>query len=151
MDMARVMARRSTCSRNAVGAIVALDGRVLSSGFNGAARGLPHCDHTCNCEHQRCEVHDHEYWCTSIGGCEISVHAEANAVAFAARHGIALLGSTLYATLSPCVKCAQLIVNVGVQRVVYDRSYRDPSGVNLLVESGITVDGVDDFTGDFGE
>lgn len=71
-------------------------------------------------------------------GCEEAVHAEANAVAFAARHGIPLLGSTLYTTLTPCVKCAQLIINAGVTRVVWRTVYRDVAGLDLVVASGIS-------------
>lgn len=136
MKMARVMAERGTCSRASVGAIFALEGRVLSSGYNGAPRGLPHCVHPPG---ELSADRDSE-----APACAYSVHAEANAVAFAARYGIELNGSTLYTTLSPCVPCAQLILNVGVTRVYVDVPYRDLTGVRLLHHGGTLV-----FTRDF--
>ncbi len=69
----------------------------------------------------------------------MAVHAEANAIAFAARHGIALLGSTLYTTLTPCVRCAQLVINAGIARVAWRTVYRDVSGLDLVVASGIST------------
>lgn len=136
MKVAEAWSEQSTCSRMSVGCVVALDGRTLSSGFNGAPRGMPHCNHECDCTDF---VDDHWEDCASgPNGC-VAVHAEANAIAFAARHGIALLGSTLYTTLTPCVKCAQLIVNAGVARVVWRTVYRDVSGLDLVVASGIST------------
>lgn len=123
LDMTRVLARRSTCSRALVGAMIALDGRILSSGYNGAPSGVQHCTHVAN----------------DTTGCEVAVHAEANAVAFAAKHGVALAGSTLYTTLSPCLKCAQLIINAGIVRVVIGKVYRDHSGPHMLERLGIHV------------
>lgn len=136
MEMARLASTRSTCSRNAVGAVFALEGRVLSTGYNGAAAGLPHCEHPCTCSkiyRQARRVPSlHQSDCVAIRPCDITVHAEANAVAFAARHGVALLGATLYTTLSPCLTCAKLVVNAGVAEVFVNRFYRDPAGINLL-------------------
>jgi dCMP deaminase len=141
MKIALAWSEQSTCSRMSVGCVIALDGRTLSSGFNGAPRGMPHCDHTCDCEPIEYSggVIEHHNECGSgPHGC-VAVHAEANAIAFAARHGIALLGSTLCTTLTPCVKCAELIVNAGVARVVWRTIYRDVSGLDLVVASGIST------------
>lgn len=140
MKIAQAWSEQSTCSRMSVGCVVALDGRTLASGFNGAPRGMPHCDHTCDCVNVILmgERHHQEDCPSGPNGC-VAVHAEANAIAFAARHGIALLRSTLYTTMAPCVKCAQLIVNAGITRVVWQRSYRDVSGIELVVASGITA------------
>lgn len=123
LDMARVLAKRSTCSRASVGALIALNGRVLSTGFNGVPSGMTHCEHVANDE----------------SACEAAVHAEANAVAFAAKHGVALNGSALFTTLSPCLKCAQLIINAGIVRVVIGKVYRDHSGPRMLERLGIYV------------
>lgn len=120
MRIAEVIALRSTCSRAQVGVVVAREGRVLVTGYNGAPAGMPHCEHGVN---------------DSQNGCMISVHAEANSIAFAARYGINLQGATLYTTLSPCLPCAQLILNAGIYEVVYGDSYRIQSGVNLLSRS----------------
>ena len=145
MKVALAWSEQSTCSRLSVGCVIALDGRTLSSGFNGAPRGMDHCDHACDCDFL---VAQHHKNCASGPlGC-VAVHAEANAIAFAARHGIALLGSTLYTTLSPCVRCAQLIVNAGVSRLVWRTVYRDVAGLDLVVASGISSQQVHEELGD---
>lgn len=120
MDMAGVVAQRSTCSRHQVGAIISRDSRVLSTGYNGAPAGMAHCVHT-----------DPRVPCVD------AVHAEANAIAFAARHGIATLGAVLHTTLMPCLKCSQLIINSGIVGVSYMETYRDQSGMDLMVAAGI--------------
>jgi dCMP deaminase len=139
LDMARVMAKRSTCSRSQVGAIIALDGRVLSSGYNGAVSGAKHCDHSCNCAYSDGYFTTHSDKCRTNGPCSDSVHAEANAVAFAAKHGVALAGATIYTTLSPCWNCSQLIINSGIVRVIIGKVYRDHGGPILLQNLGIPV------------
>lgn len=140
MRVALAWAEQGTCSRMSVGCVIALDGRTLSSGFNGAPRGMPHCDHRCDCVtvKLRGELHHQEDCPAGPVGC-VAVHAEANAIAFAARHGIALLGSTLYTTLTPCVRCAQLVINAGIARVAWRTVYRDVSGLDLVVASGIST------------
>jgi dCMP deaminase len=131
LEVAATMARRGTCSRARVGAVVARDGRILTSGYNGAPRGLPHCLHPLG------EISSTED--VNAPTCTVAVHAEANAVAFAARHGIALDRSTLFTTLSPCVVCAQLVVNAGITAVYVGERYRDLTGVRLLNEAHVVV------------
>lgn len=119
---AELEALRSTCCRKQVGAIISRDGRTLISGYNGAPSGLPHCEPaTCNKDRP----------------CTRTVHAEANAIAFAARHGIAIEGATLHVTVSPCNDCAKLIINSGIKRVVYLEAYRDSSPLELLDSAGV--------------
>lgn len=139
LEMARVMAKRSTCTRSQVGALFAFDGRILSSGYNGAPAGLPHCDHTCECNGDEITPGHHDDECPKVSPCELAVHAEANAIAFAAKNGVSLAGSTLFTTLSPCFKCAQLIINVGVVRVIIGKLYRERSGLTVLEQLGIPV------------
>jgi len=116
--IAQIVAERATCDRKSVGAVIAREGRILSTGYNGPASGMPHCSS--------------------------DTHAEANAIAFAAKNGVSLEGSTLYLTLSPCVSCAQLIANSGIDRVVYLEKYRVPDGVIWLDEfSQVEVDEAD--------
>ena len=142
MDCAYAFEVRSTCIRK-VGAVIAIDGRILSSGYNGAPVGLPHCDHTCSCGGSR--VGDttgalpHDAMCRMVRPCVLTVHAETNAILFAARHGTRIEGATLYTTVSPCWPCALAIVNAGLIRVVYDVEYRDPQGVNLLREARVEL------------
>ena|SRR5690625_2158094 len=122
LNAARVFARRSTCPRLHVGAVLAVDSRIVSTGYNGVASGLPHCRHS-----------DDEAQCLD------AVHAEANVIAFAARNGIGTAGSTLYVTHSPCLDCAKLLINAGVERVVYAEQYRSAAGLILLERVGVPV------------
>ncbi len=143
MAMARVAAMRSTCSRAQVGVAFACDGRVLVTGYNGAPAGMPHCSHACDCGYTPDEglyfAGKHLSDCSTLTACSVSVHAEANAIAWAARHGVKLEGSELYCTYTPCLPCAQLIVNVGVVKVFCEKPYRLKQGAELLVQAGIDV------------
>lgn len=121
LDMAFVAARRSTCSRAQVGAIISTGGRVISTGYNGAPAGLAHCEHS------------------SDEPCRRAVHAEANAIAFAARHGVATQGAVLTCTHAPCLECARLIINAGISGVVFYYDYRVLEGVQLLSDAGVPV------------
>lgn len=125
MEIARKVSQRSTCSRRKVGAILVYEGRILSHGYNGAPSGVPHCKHPIG------ESPDKS--------CETSVHAEANCIAWGARWGVRVKGSSLYTTLSPCLSCAQIIANSGVEKVYIDEMYRNTSGLDLLEESGIEL------------
>lgn len=122
---AMVTALRSTCGRKMVGAIIAKEGRVISSGYAGPPAAFPHCTEACVVAS------------SANGGCTRTVHAEQNAIAYAARHGISTEGATLYTTCSPCPNCAKLIINSGIIRVVYLEQYRDTSGIDLLRTVGI--------------
>lgn len=125
MEIARIVARRSTCNRAQVGAVVAQDGRIVSTGYAGAPSGLPHCSpETCN----------------TSAPCTRTVHAEAGAISYAARSGIRLEGATLYCTHCPCIDCAKLIINTGIKRVIYDQAYRKTEGLELLRTVGIIVE-----------
>lgn len=127
MEMALTAAKRSTCNRRQVGAIVMLDGRPLSIGYAGSPAGTPHClDEGCIIGPD--------------GGCIRTQHAEANAIAWAARKGIALQSATLYVTLSPCLSCAKLIINAGIRDVWYHEEYRVLDGPIYLRASGVPCD-----------
>lgn len=121
METAALWARRGTCSRLQVGAVLSRNGRIIATGYNGNASGLDHCNHT------------------EDSPCETAVHAEENVLYFAARHGLSTEGSTLYVTHNPCYRCARGLVNAGVRDVVFSQMYRDASGLHLLVESGVFV------------
>lgn len=121
LRVAQVIATRATCSRLSVGAVLAIEGRILSTGYNGAPAGMNHCLHT------------------NDESCKTAVHAEANAIAFAAKHGVSTRGSTLYTTHSPCLTCSHLIINAGVTRVVYELVYRDSGPLELLGSAGVLV------------
>lgn len=123
---ALITSLRSTCGRKMVGAIIAREGRIISSGYAGPPSGFPHCDKACMIAS------------SAMGGCQRTIHAEQNAIAYAARHGISTQGGTLYCTLSPCVSCAKLIATSGIIEVKYIEPYRDSSGIDLLQSVNIT-------------
>lgn len=146
MGCADLWARRSTCSRLHVGAVFARGQRILGTGYNGAPAGLPHCDHPCTCDElmKKTSIISrapsvHLAGCRSQEPCLTSEHAERNGIAWAARNGIALEGSHLYVTHMPCYSCSMSIVNAGVVRVIYRETYRDHSGVDLLLKAGVGV------------
>lgn len=143
MEMAMSQAQRSTCERAQVGVVIARDGRVLATGYNGAPAGLPHCDHRGDdTEDLRAGVGDGSLLARVpvSPGCQVSVHAEANAVAYAARYGVALHDSELYTTYSPCLACAQIVINAGITRVVALKEYRLTAGADLVRQAGLSMD-----------
>jgi dCMP deaminase len=147
MRQAEIVAERSTCSRAHVGVVIAHEGRIVSQGYNGAPAGMDHCSHDCSCglDYDPTDVEDEHLTSCPVGastrtGCKVSVHAEANAIAFAAKHGVATGGAVLFTTMAPCLACAQLIINAGIMRVVYARPYRFDEGLQLLIEAGVMVE-----------
>lgn len=111
MNIAEQVATRSTCDRKHVGAVIVRDRTILSTGYNGSLRHAPHCDDA---------GHD-----LDNGHCVRTVHAESNAVAQAAKYGIALENSVIYVTASPCLTCFKLVANCGISTIYYKEFYRD--------------------------
>lgn len=132
IQMAELMAQRGTCSRLQVGAIFSRDGRIIATGYNGAPRGLDHCDHESGGD------------LDDSGGCYIAEHAERNAIGFAARHGLALDRSEVHLTHAPCLQCSRSIINAGVVRLTFLHPYRITQGVELLGKAGIEVIALDE-------
>ena len=112
MDIAHQVATRATCDRKHVGSVVVRDRTILSTGYTGSIRGMPHCDEVGHMMEN--------------GHCVATVHAEANALLQAAKNGVRIDGATLYTTASPCWPCFKLIANSGCVRIVYGEFYRDP-------------------------
>lgn len=142
LEIAATVAKRSTCSRRNNGAVIADSrGVVLSTGYNGSLAGFPHCDHECECGKGLLGMDEHEWDCPAHlnNGCTIAVHAEANAVYFAARNGISTQGAIMYCTTEPCVKCAEAIIQSGISEVAYSNEYRDHSGLDLLTKANIRI------------
>lgn len=143
MGHAHLASLRATCSRQSVGVVIARSSRILVTGYNGAPAGMTHCDHSCDCawrfnwDHPTNPMTDHEQECTSRRACYVSVHAEANAIAYAARWGIRLEGSTLVTTHSPCLACGQLVVNAGIDTVIWGTEHRDMRGLELVRNAGL--------------
>ena len=111
MAIARVVATRSTCDRKHVGAVIVRDRTILSTGYNGSIRGMPHCT---DAGHMM--ENDH---------CVATIHAEANAIIQAAKNGVLIDGGMIYVTASPCWNCFKQIANAGIRRIVYGEFYRD--------------------------
>lgn len=111
MTIAHGVASRATCDRKHVGAVIVRDRTILSTGYNGSIRGLPHCDEVGHM--------------MEAGHCVATIHAEANALVQAARNGVRIEGSSIYITASPCWSCFKLIANAGIKDIVYGEFYRD--------------------------
>lgn len=140
MACAFAVSQRSTCDRLHVGVVIARDARILSTGYNGTPAGLPHCDHTCDCTNPGLPLQmEHLTSCASLNPCADAVHAEINAIAYAARNGTAVDGSQMYSTHMPCLPCAQLIINAGIMSVTYHTTFRDVRGETLLHDAGVKV------------
>ena len=135
LDIARLVSERSTCLRRKVGAVLVRDKRILSTGYNGAAKGLAHCDEV-GCLREKRGIPPAE----RIEICR-GIHAEQNALVQAAAFGINVSGATLYCTHEPCITCAKMLMNAGTAEFVVGEPYPDELARQLLSEAGITVRG----------
>ena len=133
MDIARLVSTRSTCTRRYVGAVIVKDKRVLATGYNGAPAGLAHCEEIgCLREQQAVPSGQRHELCRGL-------HAEQNAIIQAAFHGISIQDSTLYCTTLPCSICLKMLLNAGIQKIVYNEGYADELTKSFLQESAITI------------
>ncbi|MFO7152781.1 MAG: cytidine/deoxycytidylate deaminase family protein [Bacillota bacterium] len=133
MEIARVVAKRSTCLRRSVGAVVVLEKRILTTGYNGAPTGLAHClEIGCLREKMGVPSGERHELCRGL-------HAEQNAIIQAAVWGISIKGATLYVTCQPCALCAKMLINAGIKKIVYEGEYPDELSMELLKEAGIEV------------
>ena len=133
LEIVRAAAKRGTCDRGRAGAIIVKEGKVISMGYAGAPRGLPHCDDVGHhlVEHRTKDGVISEH-------CLRTVHAEANAIIHAARFGIAVEGSDMYCTMFPCRGCSMFIVNAGILNVISEYDYQGSySSKDLLITAGI--------------
>ncbi len=134
LEIARVVASRSTCLRRRVGALLVLEKRILSTGYNGAPTGLKHCDETgCLREKLNIPAGERHELCRGL-------HAEQNAIIQAAVDGVAIKGASLYCTHFPCVVCAKMLINAGIRRVCMAENYPDDLSKELLLEAGVLID-----------
>jgi dCMP deaminase len=137
MDIVELIKTRSTCIRRQVGALIVVDKRIVATGYNGAPRGCRHCEET-GCIRAAMGIPSgqrHEL-CRAI-------HAEQNAIAQAAYSGTSVKGGTLYVTTQPCVLCAKIAINAGLEKIVYKGDYPDDLAMELLKEARIRVVKVD--------
>ena len=125
MNIARQAGTRATCDRKHVGAVIVRDKTILSTGYNGSIRGMPHCD-----DLGHMIENDH---------CVATVHAEANAIIQAAKNGVRIDRAEIYTTASPCWNCFKLIANAGIGAIYYGEFYRDERSIEVAAKIGIKL------------
>lgn len=137
MELAVNLAKRSHCIKRHVGAVLTKDTRIISIGYNGPPSGTHNCDD---------EWPDVGCPRDSKGGCSLAIHAEQNAILYAVKNKTSVEGATLYVTLSPCLACSRIIYSMGIERVIYLKSYAEykgipqDEGVEFLKKFGVQVD-----------
>ncbi|MBT6068239.1 AAA family ATPase [Candidatus Peregrinibacteria bacterium] len=129
MEISYTWAKRSTCLRRHVGSVIAKDGQQLTAGYNGAPRGVPHCAELGGCLREKLGIPSGQRHEICRG-----THAEQNAITQAAKFGINIEGGTLYCNCFPCIICAKMILNSGIEKVVYDSDYDDPVSKEMLAQ-----------------
>lgn len=134
MEITHVVAKRSTCIRRKVGAIIVLDKRILATGYNGAPSNLPHCSEV-GCVRSKLNVPSGERHELCRG-----LHAEQNAIIQAAMHGSSIKGASLYCTHQPCVVCTKMIINSGIKEVIYEGEYPDQLSREMFDQAGIHIE-----------
>jgi dCMP deaminase len=135
MEIAFLIAKRSTCLRRRVGAVIVRNNRILASGYNGVPSGIRHCSEAGGCLREKLDVPSgqrHEL-CRGL-------HAEQNAIIQAAFHGSSIQDGILYCTTMPCIVCAKMIINAGIKRIIYAEGYSDSLAQEMLAESKIELD-----------
>jgi len=134
MEITHLVARRSTCLRRQVGAVLVKDKNILATGYNGSPTGVAHClDVGCLREKLAIPSGERHELCRGL-------HAEQNAIIQAAKHGTNIDNATLYSTTMPCIICSKMIINAGVKRVVYEQGYPDSLAAEMIAEAGIIID-----------
>lgn len=133
MDISELVAKRSTCTRRAVGAVLVKDKRLLSTGYNGAPSGIRHCSET-GCLREKMNVPSGERHELCRG-----IHAEQNAIIQAAYYGVSIKDSTLFCTNLPCSICAKMLINSGIKTIYYKSGYADALSGEMMKEAGLEV------------
>ena len=133
MEITHLITSRSTCLRRKVGALLVKDKRILSTGYNGPPRHLPHCEEVgCLRDKLKIPSGERQEMCRGL-------HAEQNAIIQAAMHGTGVKGSALYCTHQPCLTCAKMIINVGIGKVVFQGNYPDSLALEMLKEAKVKL------------
>ncbi len=134
MEITRLVARRSTCLRRHVGALLVKNRMILATGYNGAPKGLAHClDLGCLREQLGVPSGERHELCRGL-------HAEQNAIIQAAYHGVSIQGATLYCTNHPCIICTKMLINAGIVKIIYAAGYPDELSGKMLREAGIQTE-----------
>lgn len=132
-EISDLVSSRSTCLRNQVGAVIVKDSQILSTGYNGAPKGLPHCSEV-GCLRDQLGVKSGERHELCRG-----LHAEQNAIIQAAYHGVSVNGAKIYCTTKPCSICTKMIINAGIEEIIYIEDYDDQLATQLLKESNLSM------------
>jgi|TARA_B100001964_G_scaffold237107_1_gene300022 dCMP deaminase len=125
MNIAKQVASRSTCERKHIGSVIVRDKTILSTGYNGSIRGMPHCDEAGHMMEN--------------GHCVATIHAEANAILQAAKNGVMIGNSEIYITASPCWTCFKMLANAGIKKIYYGEFYRDERIFDVAKKLGIEL------------
>lgn len=134
INIAKEIAKASKCVSKQVGAVIVKDGRILSTGYNGTPPGYQNCCDYWNSEYTK----DHHEWSKTY-----EIHAEMNAIIWAARKGIAIEGATIYVTLEPCSECSKNLIASGIKRIVYEKSYEHTNSSvvsKFLKDNGVKIE-----------
>ena len=134
MGIAELTAKRSTCLRRSVGAVIVADRHIIATGYNGAPRGIDHCAQRGGCLREELHIPSgerHEL-CRAL-------HAEQNAIIQAAAFGHSIEGSTIYITHAPCAICAKMIINAGIRKIFVGSDYPDEFATEILGEAGLKI------------
>lgn len=134
MEMAALTSKRSTCMRRQVGAVIVKDKHIIATGYNGAPRGIKHCEERGGCLREKLDVPSGERHELCM-----AVHAEQNAIIQAATLGQSVEGGVIYVTNQPCVICAKMIINAGIKRIVVREGYPDQLSRDILGEAGLRI------------
>ena len=135
MEMAELTAKRSTCMRRHVGAVIVKDRHAIATGYNGAPSGIMHCEERGGCIRQQLNVPSGQPHALCM-----ALHAEQNAIIQAAVMGNSVEGGTIYITHQPCAICAKMILNAGIKRIVIKEGYPDELAASILDEAGLKVE-----------
>jgi len=131
MEIAHQVARRATCTRRRVGAVLVKDKRILATGYNGVPQGIDHClERGCLREQLGIPSGQQHELCRGL-------HAEQNAIIQAAKYGISISGAVVYCTTQPCIICAKMLINSGITEIIFEESYPDELTEGMLAEAGI--------------
>ncbi len=134
INIAKEIAAASKCVSKQVGAVIVKDGRILSTGYNGTPAGYENCNDHWNGEYTK----DHHEWSKTY-----EIHAEMNALIWAARKGISIEGATIYVTLEPCADCSKNLIAAGVKRIVYNKGYEHTNSdivTQFIKDNGVVIE-----------
>jgi len=133
MAITRLVAKRSTCLRRSVGAVLVKEKRILATGYNGAPAGLKHCEEVgCLRENSSIPSGTRHELCRGL-------HAEQNVIIQAAYHGISINGAVLFCTNKPCAICSKMLINAGIQEIYFLDGYEDALSDQMLAEAGVNL------------